>query len=112
MRFCTAALLVCLPLCASTEVKTRYGAVSGTEDAGLRIFKGIPYAPPPVGDLRWKPPQPPKPWTGVRPVTAFSASCVQPSRVTPQSEDCLCLNIWGAPDARHAPVMVWIHGGG
>src|SRR4051812_20076686 len=102
----------CLTHGAQTEVGTRYGAVSGTLNSDLRIFKGIPYATPPVGELRWKSPLPPKPWTGVRESVEFAASCIQPSRVAPQSEDCLYLNIWGRPEVRNAPVMVWIHGGG
>jgi para-nitrobenzyl esterase len=67
---------------------------------------------PPVGELRWKRPLPPQAWSGVRQAVQFGASCVQPSRVQPQSEDCLYLNIWSRHDAHNAPVMVWIHGGG
>jgi para-nitrobenzyl esterase len=105
-------LLIGLPVCAQ-EVHTRYGAVAGSEVQGLRVFKGIPFATPPVGNLRWAAPEPPGPWNGVRQATAFGPSCIQPApRVQPQSEDCLYLNVWSLPDARNAPVMVWIHGGG
>lgn len=113
MRILILALLAVSLWAQSLEVRTHYGSVSGAETQGLRVFKGIPYATPPVGDLRWKRPLPPKPWTGVRPATEFAASCIQPSpRVQKQSEDCLYLNVWGLPSARNAPVMLWIHGGG
>lgn len=97
---------------AGTEIRTRYGVVSGSDESGLRVFKGIPYATPPTGELRWKRPLPPKPWTGVRPAIEFSSSCIQPAPVHPQSEDCLYLNVWTSTGAHNAPVMVWLHGGG
>jgi para-nitrobenzyl esterase len=88
----------------------------------VSVFKGIPYAAPPVGALRWKPPQPVIPWEGIRPAHDFSAVCPQPggrTRLTQTNfdkinEDCLYLNIWTpARDAKAGlPVMVWIHGGG
>lgn len=96
----------------AAEVRTPYGVVAGSEESGLRVFKGIPFATPPTGELRWKRPLPPKPWTGIRQAVEFGASCIQPSRAQPQSEDCLYLNIWSPAGARSAPVMVWIHGGG
>ena len=98
------------------------GIVQGRVDNGVRSFKGIPYAKPPVGDLRWKPPENPEKWTGTRDATEFGNSCIQlranPAASSiyaddpmPTSEDCLTLNIWGEVDAHDAPVFVWIHGG-
>ena len=79
------------------------------------VFKGIPYARPPVGDLRWREPRPAVPWSGVRDATAFGAPCAQNAggRVL-KNEDCLYLNIWTAewPARSPKPVVVWIHGGG
>jgi para-nitrobenzyl esterase len=98
------------------------GVLSGSAKDGVIAFKGISYAAPPVGDLRWRPPQPVVAWRGVRSATQYGHDCMQlpdPSEAAPlgttkPSEDCLVLNIW-AP-ARHsnekAAVMVWIHGGG
>lgn len=106
---------------ASAIVKIDAGEVRGVVGGGLEIFKGIPYAAPPVGNLRWRAPQPVKPWKGVRAATNYGHDCMQlpfpndaaPLRTEP-SEDCLYLNVW-APRQRGAkplPVMVWIYGGG
>jgi para-nitrobenzyl esterase len=82
------------------------------------VFKGIPFAQPPVGELRWREPMPVKPWTGVRDATAFGPPCAQNAgRYEPrgsQEEDCLYLNVWIPqwPSKGRLPVMVWIHGGG
>lgn len=107
-------------------VKTDGGLLEGTTlPSSVRVFKGIPYAAPPVGDLRWKPPQPAKSWTGVRKADKFSDSCMQALRRTGNpwtkefmvqndaSEDCLGLNVWTAAKAasEKRPVLVWIHGG-
>ncbi len=79
---------------------------------GVQAFLGIPYAAPPVGDLRWKPPQPAIPWMGVKIADRHGPGCIQPRSVY-QSEDCLFLNIWTKADvSERLPVMVWIHGGG
>jgi para-nitrobenzyl esterase len=96
------------------------GVVQGAAEGALVVFKGIPYAQPPVGELRWRAPQPLPRWAGTRTATQFGASCLQPSGpsvsvyaddVHPFSEDCLTLNIWAPKDARGAPVLFWIHGG-
>ncbi len=116
---------------ANGQVKIESGSLSGTTAAaGIRVFKGIPYAAPPVGDLRWRPPTPPAKWTGVRQADKFSDSCMQVLGRSREpwtkefmvqneaSEDCLCLNVWsGAKASNNAmgdkrPVLVWIHGGG
>ncbi len=96
------------------------GKVEGQMDGKLRVFKGVPYALPPVGPARWKPPSPMPRWTEVRNATEFGPACYQPTvRVQsvytrdpmPMSEDCLTLNIWAPADARNAPVFFWIYGG-
>ena len=101
------------------------GELQGVVDGGVVSYKGIPFAAPPVGDLRWRPPQPVASWTGVRQAAEFGADCMQgrfgppPAPGAPvarvPSEDCLYLNVWrpasAAPTAK-LPVMFWIYGGG
>jgi len=90
------------------------GQISGTDTGAVRTWFGVPFAAPPVGDLRWKPPQAVVPWQGVKETTAFSPACRQTVAwiSNPQSEDCLYLNIWAPEQAEKLPVIVWIHGGG
>jgi para-nitrobenzyl esterase len=102
-------------------VTTAQGALSGRVGAqGVRSFKGIRYASPPVGDKRWTAPAAASAWSGVRDAGAFGASCIQPPWPTESiyadyppkfSEDCLFLNVWTPAHAKKAPVIVWIHGG-
>ena len=101
----------------SPVVHTVSGDLVG-EGTDIHVFKGVPYAAPPVGPLRWRPPEPVTPWTGVRDATKFGADCMQKpradSRAPGVSEDCLTLNIWGPAQAPQGglPVMVWVYGGG
>ena len=113
---------------ADTERAVTGGAVSGmtNADGDVLIYKGIPYAAPPVGELRWRSPQPVESWDGVRACTEYSAAAVQPEQAPflmwteefiidtskGYSEDCLYLNVWTPADAENAPVILYIHGGG
>ncbi len=103
-----------------TTVRTTYGTLEGVQREGHLTFRGIPYAAPPVGDLRWRAPQPPAAWQGVRKSDTFGNASRQKTHPIPgfaasgpQSEDCLYLDIYTpAADDRRRPVMFWIHGGG
>lgn len=108
---------------AQDEVRTESGIVSGTlnSDGTVRMFKGIPFAAPPIGDLRWKPPHPPLAWQGIRPADKFGPACMQTDvygdihfRDVQPSEDCLNLTIWlpAHPAPAKLPVIVWFYGGG
>jgi para-nitrobenzyl esterase len=110
------------PAQAPKPVRTQAGLVEGTVENGVTVYEGIPFAAPPVGDLRWQAPQPPVPWKGVRHTDRFAPACVQIPIEMPLlgihgvvvSEDCLYLNVWTpakSPKDKLA-VMVWICGGG
>ncbi len=101
-------------------IEIEQGALRGQSDGSVAIFKGIPYASPPVGQRRWQAPEPPAAWDGTRDATEFGAACIQPEipavsiyNDPPKrmSEDCLTLNVWAPASAENAPVIVWIHGG-
>ena len=94
-------------------ISTEGGKVEGTVENGITAFKGIPFAAPPVGELRWRPPQPVQPWEGVKKADKFAPGSIQNQKLE-QSEDCLYLNIWTTAKSEKdkLPVMVWIHGGG
>lgn len=117
----------------SVTVQTKYGTLRGSPsplDSRVSQFLGIPFAAPPVGDRRWKPPQPVNPWVGTRDALSFGYSCVQTKSndyfyteslfgyfYGNQSEDCLTLNVWTSSNCIMAdkncslPVLVWIYGG-
>ncbi|HXM59763.1 MAG TPA: carboxylesterase family protein, partial [Terriglobales bacterium] len=106
---------------ADLQIKTDSGTVEGKQQGAIRAFLGIPYAAPPVGDLRWKPPAPAVKWNGVRAAKEFGAHCMQGKVYgdmtfpdAGNSEDCLTLNVWTPAKKADAklPVMVWIYGGG
>ena len=139
---CTAVLRAADAPDSPPVLKIAQGEIRGKMDAGAAAYLGIPFAAPPTGPLRWKPPRLPATWTGVRDCTQFGPACPQPSGlgiqrdVGKQDEDCLSLNVWTTVDAaasvdaaspprsqnpkttdaartpRLQPVMVWIHGGG
>ena len=96
------------------------GELQGQTDGAINIFKGVPFAQPPVGDLRWKAPIPMPRWPGVKSATEFGPECIQPQSPLatvyteapkPMSEDCLTLNVWAPVHAKNAPVFFWIYGG-
>jgi para-nitrobenzyl esterase len=113
------------PVVNSTQdepvIQTVSGMVRGVKEGDVDIFRGIPFAAPPVGEFRWRPPQPVTPWEGVRDAKVFGPTCAQggwgaaPGTIAEgSSEDCLYLNVWrpaGARQGAKLPVMVWIHGG-
>ena len=106
---------------SSPKVRVHSGVLVGTANGDVEVFKGIPYAAPPVGPLRSALPQPPGSWSGERVADDFGHSCMQSgpphnvpstSQAAQLSEDCLTLNVWAPQAGKKVPVMVWIHGGG
>jgi para-nitrobenzyl esterase len=114
------ALLPAPALAAIEQAKTTAGTVEGEVVDGISEFKGIPFAAPPVGDLRWKAPQPPVSWKGVKKTIAFGPACMQGAilaqmgSTAPASEDCLYIDVWTPAHAAgdKLPVIAWIYGGG
>ena len=106
---------------AAPEVQIPAGKLRGEQIGELQVYRGIPYAQPPVKTLRWQPPVPVAAWEGVREATEFGPACHQPpsrpgsiyapAEAKKMSEDCLSLNVWAPAEAKDAPVFVWIHGG-
>lgn len=125
MRMLATLALVCCALPAAAQqapvVPVTGGSVRGAIEGGVATYKGIPFAAPPVGALRWRAPQPVAPWPGVRDATGFGHDCMQlpfPSDAAPlgtaPSEDCLTINVWAPAGAKgkKLPVLFWIYGGG
>ncbi len=115
-----AALVVITSAAMADTVTIDSGPLSGTSQNGIDVYRGIPYAAPPVGALRWAPPAAPAKWSAPRDASAFGPICPQPPRGDgvlamgaglKQSEDCLYLNVFAPHGGKHLPVMVWIHGG-
>lgn len=102
-----------VPLQSGAEVETTHGRVRGQEEGDLRVFKGIPFAKPPVGERRFRRPESAAPWDETLDASDFGPSCMQsPFSFNETSEDCLSLNVWAHNDKAERPVMVWIYGGG
>jgi para-nitrobenzyl esterase len=124
MKLCSTLLRIIIVLILpfslfAQTVKIESGFVEGTVENGVVVYNGIPFAAPPVGDLRWRPPQPVKSWDGVLKANKYAPACIQLNMKVlgyldyGMSEDCLYLNIW-KPDTsgKKLPVLIWIHGGG
>lgn len=125
LGFLTETLALYDATSANPVVRTSYGHVKGTASAyreGVSVFKGIRYAQPPVGELRWKPPTKPAPWNGVYDATQFGSQCPQSLALgksiwttgnSQMSEDCLFLNVWttNLNSTEKQPVYIWMHGG-
>ena len=128
IRLVTMVAVLCLAACgggggkkgpkpppelAADEVQTAQGIYKGSIEGNLRVFRGLRYAAPPVGDLRFKPPSPPAVFAGTTDATTFKANCFQPANAgSAGEEDCLFLNIWSHNDDTVRPILVFLHGGG
>lgn len=127
LALASAAFTIPADAASTTVLRVESGRLSASGAGQVQVFKGIPYAAPPVGALRWQPPAPPLAWRGVRKAERFGAVCPQFKQThgsfyqqefypddEPQSEDCLFLNVWteGAGKGAKRPVYVWLHGGG
>jgi para-nitrobenzyl esterase len=120
MRALILAFALAAPALAAPEVKVAGGMLAGSTTDGVNAFRNIPFAAPPTGAMRWMPPVPAPAWKGKRDATKDGPVCPQPvsssslggvDATTPQSEDCLTLNVFAPAGAKSAPVMVWLHGG-
>jgi para-nitrobenzyl esterase len=119
LAFAALFALLAGPALAAPQVTIAQGALAGATDSGISVFKDIPFAAPPVGDLRWRVPQAAPSWSGTRDATKFGPICPQVPRPAgklahethPQSEDCLTANVWTPNVSARLPVMVWIYGG-
>ncbi|MCP5432021.1 MAG: carboxylesterase/lipase family protein [Alphaproteobacteria bacterium] len=122
LRLSALVAAACLALAsaqAATTATIDAGLLEGASEDGIAVYRGIPYAAPPVGPLRWQPPQAVTPWQGALEAKEFGPTCLQPARgdgawtlgEDAMSEDCLYLNVWAPEGAQGLPVMVWIHGG-